>query len=70
MECLGAKVRLDPINLGARNGDPLYLQVERRIENLLLSGPYRTGERIPPETNLATFAYRPILVTRPQEWVP
>ena len=33
-------------------GDPLYLQVERRIEDLLVGGRYRAGDRIPPETEL------------------
>lgn len=32
--------------------DPLYLQVERRIEDLLLGGRYREGDRIPPESEL------------------
>jgi len=54
LERLGAKGRLDPINLGARNGDPLYLQVERRIEDLLLRGLYKAGDRIPPEAELVS----------------
>jgi GntR family transcriptional regulator len=33
---------------------PLYVQVERRIEDLLLQGRYKAGDRIPPETELAT----------------
>jgi GntR family transcriptional regulator len=33
-------------------GEPLYLQVERRIEDLLLGGRYRAGDRIPPEAEL------------------
>jgi GntR family transcriptional regulator len=37
-----------------RNGDPLYLQVERRIEDLLLRGLYKAGDRIPPEAELVT----------------
>ena len=28
------------------------MQVERRIEDLLLQGRYRAGDRIPPETEL------------------
>jgi len=32
--------------------DPLYLQVERRIEDLLLRGLYKAGDRIPPEAEL------------------
>src|SRR3712207_8007334 len=31
---------------------PLYLQAERRIEDLLLQGRYRAGDRIPPEAEL------------------
>jgi GntR family transcriptional regulator len=31
---------------------PLYVQVERRIEDLLLQGRYKAGDRIPPETEL------------------
>jgi len=38
-----------------RDGEPLYLQVERRIEDLLLRGLYKAGDRIPPETELVTF---------------
>jgi GntR family transcriptional regulator len=33
-------------------GQPLYLQVERRIEDLLLQGRYKAGDRIPPEADL------------------
>ena len=54
LERLGAKIRLDPINPGGRDGDPLYLQVERRIEDLLLRGLYKAGDRIPPEAALVT----------------
>ncbi len=32
--------------------DPLYVQVERRIEDLLVKNHYRLGERIPPEAEL------------------
>jgi len=35
-----------------RKRPPLYLQVERRIEDLLLRGRYKAGDRIPPETEL------------------
>ncbi|MGH3318717.1 MAG: GntR family transcriptional regulator [Streptosporangiaceae bacterium] len=31
---------------------PLYAQVERVLENLLVRGRYRVGDRIPPETEL------------------
>lgn len=34
------------------DGGPLYLQVERRIEDLLLRGRYKAGDRIPPEAEL------------------
>ena len=38
---------------GRRSGSgPLYVQVERRIEDLLLQGRYRAGDRIPPEAEL------------------
>jgi GntR family transcriptional regulator len=50
----GRKIKLDPLNPGVRDGDPLYLQVERRIEDLLLRGLYKAGDRIPPETELVT----------------
>lgn len=32
--------------------DPLYVKVEKRIEDLLVRGRYRVGERIPPESEL------------------
>lgn len=48
------KIKLDPLNPGVRDGDPLYLQVERRIEDLLLRGLYKAGDRIPPEAELVT----------------
>jgi GntR family transcriptional regulator len=44
------KVRLDPKN--SVGGDPLYVQVERSIEDLLLQGRYKAGDRIPPEAEL------------------
>lgn len=37
-----------------RDGEPLYLQVERRIEDLLLRGLYKAGDRIPPEAELVS----------------
>lgn len=37
---------------GTAYGDPLYLQVERRIEDLVLRGRYKAGDRIPPEVEL------------------
>src|SRR5215217_8213072 len=48
----GRTIKLDPLNPGVRDGDPLYLQVERRIEDLLLRGLYKAGDRIPPEAEL------------------
>jgi GntR family transcriptional regulator len=48
----GAEMRLDRQNTGSLRGAPLYIQVERRIEDLLLQGRYRAGDRIPPETEL------------------
>jgi GntR family transcriptional regulator len=39
-------------NSGSLNRDPLYRQVERRIEDLLLQGRYKAGDRIPPEAEL------------------
>ncbi len=50
----GRKIKLDPLNPRVRDGDPLYLQVERRIEDLLLRGLYKAGDRIPPEAELVT----------------
>ena len=43
---------MDRQNPGPLKGDPLYLQVERRIEDLLLQGRYKAGDRIPPEAEL------------------
>jgi DNA-binding GntR family transcriptional regulator len=48
----GQQIKLDPLNPGVREGDPLYLQVERRIEDLLLRGLYKAGDRIPPDAML------------------
>jgi GntR family transcriptional regulator len=45
-------IRLDRQNSGPLKGTPLYVQVERRIEDLLLQGRYKAGDRIPPETEL------------------
>ena len=46
------EIRLDRQKSGSMNKDPLYLQVERHIEDLLLQGRYRAGDRIPPEAEL------------------
>jgi DNA-binding GntR family transcriptional regulator len=35
-----------------RDGDPLYLKVERRIEDHLLRGLYKAGDRIPRRPRL------------------
>lgn len=48
----GAGIRLDPLNPETRGGEPLYLQVERRMEDLLLRGRYKAGDRVPPEAEL------------------
>jgi GntR family transcriptional regulator len=48
------QIRLDRQKSGPLKGDPLYVQVERRIEDLLLQGRYKAGDRIPPETELVT----------------
>ena len=48
----GSGIRLDRHNSGAVRGEPLYLQVERRIEDLVLQGRYKAGDRIPPEADL------------------
>ena len=48
------EIRLDRQNPGPLKGAPLYVQVERRIEDLLLQGRYKAGDRIPPETELVT----------------
>jgi GntR family transcriptional regulator len=45
-------IRLDRQESRPPKGDPLYVQVERRIEDLLLQGRYKAGDRIPPETEL------------------
>ena len=46
------RVKLDRQKSGVPNRDPLYLQVTRRVEDLLLQGRYKAGDRIPPETEL------------------
>jgi GntR family transcriptional regulator len=48
----GAEIRLDRQNSEPLKGAPLYVQVERRIEDLLLQGRYKAGDRIPPEAEL------------------
>ena len=45
-------MKLDPLDPEVRDGEPLYLQVERRIEDLLLRGLYKAGDRIPTEADL------------------
>src|SRR5215208_7805459 len=46
------KIRLDRQNSSPLKGDPLYLKVEWRIEDLLVQGRYKAGDRIPPEAEL------------------
>jgi GntR family transcriptional regulator len=48
----GSEIGLDRHNSRSVSGQPLYLQVERRIEDLLLQGRYKAGDRIPPEADL------------------
>lgn len=52
----GRKIKVNPLNSalnsGPRREDPLYLQVERRMEELLLRGRYKVGDRVPPEAEL------------------
>jgi GntR family transcriptional regulator len=45
-------IRLDRRNSRPLKGDPLYVQVERHLEDLLLQARYKAGDRIPPETEL------------------
>src|SRR5918999_892318 len=46
------EIGLDGQYSGPLKDAPLYVQVERRIEDLLLLGRYKAGDRIPPETEL------------------
>jgi DNA-binding transcriptional MocR family regulator len=48
----GWKIRPSPLGPGPGKEYPLYRQVEERIEDLLLQGRYRAGDRIPPEAEL------------------
>jgi GntR family transcriptional regulator len=48
----GVGVELDRQKSGPLKAGPLYVQVERRIEDLLLQGRYKAGDRIPPEAEL------------------
>jgi GntR family transcriptional regulator len=47
-----SKIKLQRQGSGRAGGEPLYRQVERRIEDLLLLGRYKAGDRIPPEAEL------------------
>lgn len=47
-----SRIGLDRHNSRSVSGEPLYRQVERRIEDLLLQGRYKAGDRIPPEAEL------------------
>jgi GntR family transcriptional regulator len=46
------EIGLDGQYSGPLKDAPLYVQVEQRIEDLLLQGRYKAGDRIPPETEL------------------
>src|ERR687896_2380348 len=46
------EIGLDGQYSGPLKDAPLYVQVEQRIEDLLLQGRYKAGDRIPPETDL------------------
>jgi GntR family transcriptional regulator len=48
----GAEIRLGLQHSGSLKSAPLYVQVEWRIEDLLLQGRYKAGDRIPPEAEL------------------
>jgi GntR family transcriptional regulator len=48
----GSGIGLDRHNSRSVSGQPLYLQVERRIEDLLQQGRYKAADRIPPEADL------------------
>lgn len=52
VEAEGARIGLEGRNTRTPGGGPLYLQVERRMEDLLLRGRYKAGDRIPPEVEL------------------
>jgi GntR family transcriptional regulator len=47
-----SRIKLQRQGSGRAGGEPLYRQVERRIEDLLLHGRYKAGDRIPPEAEL------------------
>ncbi|MGH3106856.1 MAG: GntR family transcriptional regulator, partial [Rubrobacteraceae bacterium] len=47
-----SRIKLQRRGSGRASGEPLYRQVERRIEDLLLRGRYKAGDRIPPEAEL------------------
>ncbi len=46
------EIKLQRRGSGPSGGEPLYRQVELRIEDLLLHGRYKAGDRIPPEAEL------------------
>src|SRR5919112_2596565 len=48
----GRGIGLDRYDPGSLNREPLYVKVERRIEDLVLQGRYKAGDRIPPEADL------------------
>lgn len=48
----GGDIELERNQIGPLNKSLLYIQAEERIEDLLVSGRYRVGDRIPTETDL------------------
>lgn len=48
----GAEIEPKRNRIGPLNKSLLYVQAEERIEDLLVSGRYRVGDRIPTETDL------------------
>lgn len=48
----GVEIELKRDRIGPLNKSLLYVQAEERIEDLLVSGRYRVGDRIPTETDL------------------
>jgi GntR family transcriptional regulator len=49
----GGDIELERNQIGPLNKSLLYIQAEERIEDLLVSGRYRVGDRIPTEVDLA-----------------
>lgn len=49
---LGKEAEIEARRSGPLGKNLLYVEVERRIEDLLVRGHYKAGERIPPEAEL------------------